>query len=135
MIRLLDKTKISFFTYFYVFCFIAIYAGHASVFAHELGDIRTVGNAFALALTAVFVLAKRIPLITREYGIVVGVFLLYALTTAVVYRVMSTWWISTHILLITYAYVISKAVGTRLLVVFETIIYHQIGRASCRERV
>lgn len=123
MIRLLDESKISFFTYFFVFCFIAIYAGHASLFAHELGDIRTLGNAFALALTIVFVLIKKIHF-GKDFFLVIGVFLLYALTTAVVYRILNLWWISVHFLLITYAYVISKATCRKLLVLFETILYH-----------
>lgn len=123
MIRLLDKSKISIFTYFFVFCFIAIYAGHASLFAYELGDIRTLGNAFALGLTVIIVFKNKIHF-RKDFFIVIGVFLLYAFTTAVVYRIMNLWWISVHVLLITYAYVISKAAGQKLIVLFETILYH-----------
>lgn len=125
MIKLLDKSRISLFTYFFVFCFIAIYAGKASIFARDLGDIRTVGNAFALGLTVICILVNKMKF-TRDYGIVVGIFLVYALVTALVYHVMSTWWITVHFLLITYAYVLTKSVGSRLLVVYETIIFHLV---------
>lgn len=123
MIKLLDKSRISLFTYFFVFCFIAIYAGKASIFARDLGDIRTVGNAFALGLTAICILVNKVKF-TRDYVIVVGVFLVYALVTALAYHVMSIWWITVHFLLITYAYVLTKSVGSRLLVVYETIMFH-----------
>lgn len=123
MIRLLDKTKISLFTFFFVFCFIAIYAGRATQFAHELGDIRTVGNAFALFLTLIFVLFKKIQF-KKDYFYVVGIFLLYGLTTVAVYGVLSVWWLSVHFFLLTYAYVISKALGCRLMVTFETIMFY-----------
>lgn len=123
MIRLLDNSKISIITYFLIFTFIAVYAGHASLFAYELGDIRTLGNAFALGLTVIFILRNKIYF-RKDYCIVIGVFLIYALITAVVYRIMNFWWISVHVLLITYAYVISKVAGPKLIVLFETILYH-----------
>ena len=123
MIKLLDKSNISIFTYLYVFCFIAIYAGHATVFARNLGDIRTVGNTFALILTIVFVLVKKISF-KMDYFLVLGVFLLYAFITAFAYKNLNWWWISVRFFFITYAYVISKATCSHLITLFETILYH-----------
>ena len=123
MIRLLDKSKITLFNYFFAFCFIVIYAGCATKFARELGDIRTLGNAFALGLTILFVILNRVRF-TKEYVAVIGVFLTYALITVVVYGIMSTWWISVNFLLLTYGFVLCKSFGKKLPAVFETVLYH-----------
>ena len=121
--RLLDKTKISIFCYLFAFCFIVVYAGNATVFARSLGDIRTVGNAFALVITTLFAIVRKVRF-GREFFVVVGVFLVYALTTAIVYRNLNLWWISVHILRLTYAYVLCRGLGQRILSVFETIMFH-----------
>ena len=122
MIQLLDRSKISLFDYLFVFSFF-IYAGGATVFARELGDIRTLGNGFALFITVVFVVVNKVRF-TKNYWVSIGVFLLYALATAIYYHLLNLWWISVNFLLITYGYVICRGFRNCYFVVFETIIYH-----------
>lgn len=122
MIRLLDKSKISLYNYFYIFCII-IYAGKATVFARDLGDIRTVGNAFALAITFIFFHNNHIDF-SRNYLISLFVFLSYALVTSLKNHMISPFWISQWIIWLTIAYGICKAMGTKMFVTIETVLFH-----------
>ena len=82
MLTLIDKTtKTSWFNYFFMFCIIAIYGGYATLFARELGDIRTLGNAFALFITIVFFIKNRIRF-NQAFWISILVFLSYAAVTS-----------------------------------------------------
>lgn len=122
MIRLLDKTKISWFDYFYVFCII-IYAGKATVFARDLGDIRTIGNAFGLIITFVFYFHNRIRF-NRYYFISILVFLLYATITSFNNHMINLFWISQWIIWLTIAYGLCQGLGSRLFVLVETVLFH-----------
>ena len=128
-IRLLDKTKLSLFSYFYVFC-ILIYAGNATVFARDLGDIRTVGNAFALLLTVGFYYVRKIPF-SRNYVVSLLVFLLYAAVTSLKNHMVNPFWISQWLIWLTIAYGLCRGFGRRLFVVVETVVCHLSIIALC----
>lgn len=122
MIKLLNNTKVSFFEYFFVFCFL-IYAGGATVFTREIGDIRTAGNAFAFIITLIPFLSGKIKL-SQNYFKAIAVFLLYAFSTAIVYSNLNWWWISVNFLKLTYGYAICQLLGDKLFATVETILYH-----------
>lgn len=122
MIRLLDKSKTSFFNYFYIFC-IFIYAGSATVFARDLGDIRTFGNAFAMVITVIFFLKNKINF-TKPYFISIGVFLLFAVITSVNNKLVNPRWISEWIIWLTMAYGICQGFKDKLFVVVESLLLH-----------
>lgn len=122
MIRLLDKSKISFFNYFYIFCMF-IYAGSATVFARGIGDVGTLGNAIALMLTILFYIANRIKL-TKPYHLSIAVFMLYAVITTINNWMISPRWIFEWIIWLTIAYGICQGFRERLFVVVETVLYH-----------
>lgn len=100
-----------------------IYAGSATQFARDLGDIRTLGNAFALAIISIFIYKNKIHF-TKHYFKAIAIFITYALITAVYYRVLSLWWISVHFLLLTYTFIICKGFGRHFFAVFETLLYY-----------
>lgn len=122
MIKLLDKSRLSFFNYFFVFCFF-VYAGKATIFARELGDIRTIGNAFALLLTIVFIIRNKIRF-SNSFLITQIIFLVYALITVLIYHHLSLWWISLNVLCLTYAYVLCEGFKEKLFSVIETVLFH-----------
>ena len=101
MIRLLDNTKFSLFNYFYIFC-LFIYAGSATVFARDLGDIRTVGNAFALFLTLIFFKYNKVRL-SKRFIYSILVFLLYAIVTSLNNQLINPFWISRWLIFLTIA--------------------------------
>lgn len=122
MIRLLDKSRITWFNYFYIFCII-IYAGKATVFARDLGDIRTFGNAFALLITVYFFIVNKVKF-TRKYKISISIFLLYAVVTSINNRMINPFWISQWLIWLTIAYGMCQGLGERLFVTVETVLLH-----------
>ncbi len=122
MIRLLDKTKISFFNYFFFFC-IVIYAGKATEFSRDLGDIRTIGNAFALIMTVAFILKNRITF-TGNYAKAILVFLIYSVATSINNGMINPLWMSQWIIWLTIAYALCQGFQSKMFVVFETILFH-----------
>lgn len=124
MIRLLDKTKVSFFDYFYLLSVI-IYAGMASEFVRGFGDVRTAGNAVLLALTILFALHKHVQ-IRMDFFLFIGVFAMWGVGT-----ILTTG--STQFLLwesmrwsmyLIVSYVICKGYGYRFFALAETILFH-----------
>ena len=122
MIKLLDKTKISFLNYFYVFC-IFIYAGSATIFVRDLGDIRTIGNGFAIFITVTFWVVNKIRF-SRPYYISIAVFLLYAAITCMNNKMVNPFWISQWIIWLTIAYGLCQGFKEKLFVVVETVLFH-----------
>lgn len=122
MIRLLDKSKTTFFNYFYIFC-IFIYAGSATVFARDLGDIRTFGNAFAMVITLFFFIKNKIKF-TKPYYISIAVFLLYAVITSINNNLVNPRWISEWIIWLTMAYGVCQGFKEKLFVVVESLLLH-----------
>ena len=122
MIRLLDKSRITWFNYFYIFCII-IYAGRATVFARDLGDIRTFGNAFALLITVYFFIINKVQF-TRDYKISISIFLLYAVVTSINNRIVNPFWILQWLIWLTIAYGVCQGLGKRLFVTVETVLLH-----------
>ena len=122
MIRLLDKSKTTFFNYFYIFC-IFIYAGSATVFARDLGDIRTFGNAFAMVITLFFFIKNKIKF-TKLYYISIAVFLLYAVITSINNNLVNPRWISEWIIWLTMAYGVCQGFKEKLFVVVESLLLH-----------
>lgn len=124
MLTLIDKTtKTSWFNYFFMFCIIAIYGGYATLFARELGDIRTLGNAFALFITIVFFIKNRIRF-NQAFWISILVFLSYAAVTSLNNRMINGLWIMEWLIWLVIAYGICKGFGGKLFVVVETVLYH-----------
>lgn len=124
MIRLLDKTKIPLFDYFYLLCVI-IYAGAASAFVRELGDIRTVGNAFLLILSFLFAFHHRIRL-EKSLLIPISILTVYSLCSIAFTHSSNTflWIYSGWIIKFYIAYVVCKGYGFRFFIISETILYH-----------
>ncbi len=122
MVRLLDRTKIPLFNYFYIFC-IVIYAGKATTFTRSLGDISTIGTAFALLISIVFFLKNNLSF-NKNYGKAICVFLLYAAVTSVINRMVNPRWISQWIIWLTIAYFLCQGFQKKLFVAFETVLYH-----------
>lgn len=122
MIRLVDKSHISAFNFFYVFC-IVIYAGGATVFARDIGDIRTVGNAFALIMSVVFFFLNRVKF-SRSYFISVLVFLSYAAVTSVINRMINPLWITQWIIWLSIAYLMCYGLGSKLFGTVETVLFY-----------
>ena len=122
MIRLLDNTKFSLFNYFYIFC-LFIYAGSATVFARDLGDIRTVGNAFALFLTLIFFKYNKVRL-SKRFIYSILVFLLYAIVTSLNNQLINPFWISRWLIFLTIAYGLCQCLGEKLFVAIETVLFH-----------
>ena len=124
MIRLLDKTRIPFFDYFYLLSVI-IYAGMASAFVRDFGDIRTIGNAVILILTILFAIHKRVT-IKRDFVFVIAVFIIWSVFT-IVYNGSTKYllweWMRWSIFLYV-AYVICKGYGYRFFVIAETVLFH-----------
>ena len=121
-VSLLDRTKISAFNYFYIVCMF-LYAGSATVFARDLGDIRTLGNAFALCLTLYFYGVNRIKL-TKALFVSLAVFGAYAIVTIIRNRLVNPMWISQWLIWLTMAYGICQCFKERLFVVIETVLLH-----------
>lgn len=122
MIKLLDNTRISWFNYFYIFCMF-IYAGSATVFARGLGEIDTMGNAFALLITVFFYLSNRVRF-TKAFFVPILVFLLYAVATSIKNRMINPRWITEWIIWLTIAYGICHGLKKKLFIVVETVLYH-----------
>lgn len=122
MISLSDKTKISFFDYFYLFC-IVIYAGSATIFARSMSTPFTIGNTVAIILTLIFIGKNKIQF-NQNFGIALVFFTLYAILTFIQNSQISPMWLSIWWINFTISYVLCTHFKTKLLVTFETIIYH-----------
>lgn len=122
VLTLVDGTKGSLFNYLYLLCII-LFAGSATLFARELGDIRTWGNGFALIITFFFWLKNRIR-INSYYVKALGVFLLYAAITSINNHMVNLHWISEWFIWLTIAYGICQAFKEELFLYVETAICH-----------
>lgn len=122
MISLSDKTKISFFDYFYLFCII-IYAGSATIFARSMSTPFTIGNTVAIILTFIFVGKNKIQF-NKNFGIVVFLFTLYATFTFIQNSRVSPMWLSTWWINFIITYAICTHYKHKLLSAYETIVYH-----------
>ena len=120
MILKVHNLQTSVFNYFFVFC-LFIYAGSATVFARDLGDIRTVGNAFAMVMSAAFFVLNRIKL-GKPYFISIAVFLLYAAITSINNKMINPHWISEWIIWLTMAYLLCQGLKEKLFAVVETVL-------------
>lgn len=121
MIRLLDRTKISIFNYFYLFC-ILIYAGRSTLFACGLGDITTFSNFVGVTLTLIFVFKNKIYF-KKEYFISIIIFSIYAIMTFINNYRISPMWLSQWYIWLTVGYVICQGFKERLFIVYETLLY------------
>ncbi len=124
MITLLDKSKVSFFDFFYLFCVI-ILAGQASGLVRQFGDLRTVGNSIFLILTIAFAIHKKVNFDSRFFS-VIGVFVLYCF-----FSITSTGssnylkFESSRLLMMLFvAFVVCKGYGHKFLIISETILYY-----------
>lgn len=125
MITLLDKTKVPFFDYLYLLVII-IYAGLASAFVRDFGDIRTLGNAVALTFTIVFVLYKRVRNY-RGFLVVLGIISIYSALSITSTGYSSSrflWQFSLWLIFLYVGCVICRGYGYKLFVLTETILYH-----------
>jgi hypothetical protein len=105
-----------------MFCII-VYAGKATVFTRELGDIRTIGNAFALFITFIFILRNKVKF-TWNFFIPLIVFFVYALLTSVNNHMVNPFWISQWVIWLAIAYTMSKGFGKQMFVIIETVLCH-----------
>lgn len=108
------------FNYFFLF-WIIIFAGSATVFARSLGDIRTIGNGFALILTLIFINVNKIRF-NNHYGIVICVFSGYALATFVNNHLINPFWWSQWLIWLSIAYCICQGFKNTLFKTYEDIL-------------
>lgn len=120
MVKLLANSRTSLFNYFYMFC-ILIYAGQATVFTRRLGDITSVGNAFALFITLVFILHNNIKF-NRYYVYSIFVFLIYAAATSLNNGLVNPTWIIRWVISLTIAYCLCQGLGKQMFAVIETVL-------------
>lgn len=117
----LHTYRTSFFKYLYLFCFI-IYAGSATLFARSLGDIRTIGNAFAIILTFILIIKEKIHFYPN-YFYCISVFTIYAIFTFINNGLINSLWWSQWILWLTFAYCICQCFKKDLFITYETILF------------
>lgn len=120
MVRLLGNTKVSILSFVYCLC-IVLYAGMATSFTRDLGNITTVGNAFGLAFTLLVILAHRITL-DHKFWKVLLVFFLYGLATTINQGRFSLLWLSKWPILFLIAYTLCHYLKDRLFITIETVI-------------
>ena len=120
MVRLLGNTKISLLSFVYCFC-IVLYAGLATRFTRDLGNITTIGNAVGLGLTFLTMIAHKITL-NRKFFHVIVIFLIYGMITTVNQGRFSFLWLSKWPILFLIAYVLCHDLKGKLFVTIETII-------------
>jgi len=108
------------FNYFYLFC-IVIFAGSATAFARSLGDIRTVGNLFALVLTGFFIGQNRIRF-NQNFLYTILIFIIYASLTFINNHRISPLWLVQWMILFTISYCICQVFGLKLFEAYEKII-------------
>ena len=112
MIKLLDNSKITRFNYFYMMCMM-VYLGYATVFARNIGDITTWGNAYAIIITAILVFKNKIKF-SSSYFASIGVFLIYAIITTINNEIINPMWITKWIIWLTISYCICKTYKEKL---------------------
>lgn len=114
--------KGKYFNYFYLF-WIFIYAGSATVFERSLGDISTLGNAFAICLTIYAIFLNKIKFSTKfVYSLVV--FCIYALATTLNNQIINLLWWSQWLIRMMIAYVIIRTFKEKLFYAFEkTLVF------------
>lgn len=112
--------KGKYFNYFYLF-WVFIYAGSATVFARSLGDISTLGNAFAICLTIYAIFLNKIKFSTKfVYSLVV--FCIYALATTLNNQTINLLWWSQWLIRMMITYVIIRTFKENLFYAFEKIL-------------
>lgn len=120
MVKLLDNSRTSLFNYFYMFC-ILMYAGQATVFTRHLGDITSVGNAFALFITLIFIFKNKIKF-NRYFFYSISVFIFYAAATSLNNGLVNPTWILSWLIKLTIAYCICHGLGKRMFVLVESVL-------------
>lgn len=118
--RLLDGARIPFISFVYC-AMIVLYAGMATVFTRDLGNITTMGNAVGLSMTLLMMLIHGIRLDRKFIGVLV-IFLIYAIITAVNQGRFSFLWMSKWPILFLIAYVLCHDLKDKLFVTIETVL-------------
>lgn len=121
MVRLLDKSRVSFLSFLYCFVMV-LYAGMATKFQRGLGDITSIGNGIALVLTIIVILYERIRF-TKQFWLVVGIFLFYGFLTSINNGRISPLWITKWPFLFLYAFVMCQSLKGKLLVTIEQVLF------------
>lgn len=118
--RLLDGARIPFISFVYC-AMIVLYAGMATVFTRDLGNITTMGNAVGLSMTLLMMQIHGIRLDRKFIGVLV-IFLIYAIITAVNQGRFSFLWMSKWPILFLIAYVLCHDLKDKLFVTIETVL-------------
>lgn len=108
------------FNYFYLF-WIFIYAGSATVFARSLGDISTLGNAFAIVITILAIIINRIKFNTK-FVYSIAIFCMYAFATTLNNQTFNLLWWSQWLIRILIAYVLIKTFKEKFFYAFEVML-------------
>lgn len=99
-----------------------VYAGCATAFARDIGDVRTIGNAFIVALSIIQVFRKNIKF-SRSYWRVILTILLYCAITSIYYGVFNLYLPTTLFIYYTVGYILIKTFESKLFVAYESIMY------------
>lgn len=116
----IEKPKVSFFSYLYCLVMV-LYAGMATLFTRELGNITTLGNAVGLGLTILVMILHKITL-DRRFWFVMVIFLIYGVLTAINQGRFSFLWLTKWPIFFIIAYTLCHDLKDRLFVTIEAII-------------
>lgn len=120
MVRLLGNTKVSLLSFIFCLC-IVLYAGMATLFARDLGNVTTVGNFVGVMLTFMVVMAHRITL-DRNFYVVLLVFFVYGIVTAINNGRFSLLWLSKWPIFFLIAYTLCHDLKDKLFITIESVI-------------
>lgn len=93
------------------------------MFARSLSTPFTIGNTFALLLTFAFIYVNKIKF-NNSFLRVIALFTLYAIFTFIQNGRITSMWLTMWWINFLITYVLCTYYGSKLLVVYETVIYH-----------
>lgn len=99
-----------------------LYAGMATLFTRELGNITTLGNAVGLGLTILVMILHKITL-NRRFWIVMVIFLIYGVLTTINQGRFSFLWLTQWPIFFIIAYTLCHDLKDRLFETIENIIF------------
>jgi hypothetical protein len=115
--------KISFFEYFLVFVFI-IYAGKANAFIEPLSFTQNPIGAFIPVILSIILIMRNKVVFEGRFFLLLFGFAIYFLAITIKYREIHASFLITYVYLFFLAYVLIKAFGLKIFMIFEHIHYY-----------
>lgn len=120
--KLLDNSRISLLNAVFLFV-IVIYAGKATIFTSDFGNILSLGNAVAMLLTAI-VFFKNDCRLETGFWKAISVFAVYAVATTINNGQISPMWLTQWPMFLFVAYTICQIFKEHLIAAYETILLY-----------